>query len=249
MARNDTLRAGLAALFALGLTAGAAQAATLTIGSSSAAWDVADDVVQLQGEGTSRISWGQPHSSGDGRQSAYRFTGATPGTSVEDGELVTLGVFRHNNFVIEQGNNLTSAGLAFDLDLTFDLGGGLHQESLSFDWLFTHDETPNNQKPICADGNPHGIGVNRNGCADRVTFSGEDDRITTFAYAEGTVTLQVLGFVPEPDFWTVENRRNRTELAALFTFTPAPAPIPLPAAGWVLLGGLAGLAALRRRPR
>jgi hypothetical protein len=36
--------------------------------------------------------------------------------------------------------------------------------------------------------------------------------------------------------------------AVQFSYDDTPAPIPLPAAGWLLLAGLGGLAAIRRRP-
>jgi hypothetical protein len=243
----------LVTLFSAGALAEGADAASITFGSTSAVWTADADVVELRGVGTEELSWGRGHSAGNHQQSAYRFDAVHAGTSAKAGEVITLGTFTHRNFKIASGQNLTRANLQFDLDFSFLIGGAVREESLSFDWLFNHNETDNNRVPLCADGNRNGIGNNRNGCADHVNFSGKTTGLFEFEYAEGTATLELLGFVPGTEFWTIENESNTTQLLGRVSFAPPisniPEPVPLPAGGWLLLGGIAGLIPFRRRRR
>ena len=64
--------------------------------------------------------------------------------------------------------------------------------------------------------------------------------------------LDITGFQLGDDvfesFWTTERSANEAELQASYRLiSEPPSEVPLPASGLLLLGGLAGLAAARRR--
>lgn len=239
------------ARYALGLilavTPLAASAATVTVGDGTASWSSSGFTWGLAGAGTERLSWGRPHTDGGGQKSYYDFDPAAEGTSAVEDTKFLLGTFTHGNFAIRGGADgaIDSALLDFQVSLTFDLDGVSYEELFDFEWLFLHDETVNRANP-CANGEANGVGINVNGCADHVEFDADSDSYE-FVYAEGVVTLDILGFEPGTSFWTVENQANVTSLYGRFSFVPA--AVPLPAAGWLLMGGLAVLAVARRRAR
>jgi hypothetical protein len=237
------------ARFALGLALAAApmvaSAATVTVGDSTASWSSTGFTHGLGGQGTERLSWGRPHSDGGGQQSYYDFDPAAEGISAAQDKNFLLGTFTHGNFAIRAGADgaIKSAVLDFQVALSFDLGEATYEKLFDFEWLFLHNETANRANP-CANGAANGVGVNVNGCADKVEFDADSDTYK-FAFAEGVVTLEILGFEPGTSFWTVENQANVASLYGRFSF--APAPVPLPAAGWLLVSGLLALAVVRRR--
>jgi hypothetical protein len=109
-------------------------------------------------------------------------------------------------------------------------------------------ETPNLSDP-CANGEANYGALNVNGCADRVRLLKNDALNTSFVHDGKVYSFSLLGFDSGDEFWTIENRNNSTYLKAIFNVTgdlEKPPVVPLPAAGWLLVGALGGLVALRR---
>jgi opacity protein-like surface antigen len=80
---------------------------------------------------------------------------------------------------------------------------------------------------------------------DLTSVNGDDAwlRIGDYAWGANWVLTGTINFVGLP------SNGNGSNWAAQFKLVDEPAPIPLPAAGWMLLAGLGGLAALRRKQR
>ncbi|MEZ4770751.1 MAG: choice-of-anchor K domain-containing protein [Caldilineales bacterium] len=106
-----------------------------------------------------------------------------------------LGRFTHYNSPITADNILTGIGLSITVDgiLCDDNSVPTEGSTQTFDYTFTHEETPNdpanNPGGVCPYGDSTG-----NGCDDRVTVSQQPD--TTFTCPEGERTVQILGFIP-----------------------------------------------------
>lgn len=227
-----------------------AMAATVSITTIDSTWQDAVETApggtvvynNTASPGTDQVSWGNPTTGGDG-QSSYSFTASTLPFPATDGVAFSLGTFTHDNEPIT-APTITSV----DLALTF--GGipvpdpdGVGETTFDTVFTFNHDETPNN----C-------VGA---GCSDdliTVTAAGGPDQTIV---AGGLVyTFSLLGFSPvdpaDPNFTqfsdqfrTVESTLNTSQLWAIYDV--AAVPVPLPAAGWLLLAGLGGLAAVGRR--
>lgn len=86
-------------------------------------------------------------------------------------------------------------------------------------------------------------------CPDLVTFVGAVSLFGDTIEVNGeNVVLGLEGFAAGTTFLTAEGQRNDAVLRASFTANPITVnPVPLPAAGWMLLAGFGGLAALKRR--
>ncbi|MCB6179353.1 THxN family PEP-CTERM protein [Rhodobacter sp. Har01] len=204
----------------------------------------------VTGVGTSKIEWGVPFKKG-GKKSGYGFVGLES-TGHDVDEEFQLGTFTHFNNPINAGTSITKATLSLSFDLMVD--GVAKSVDTAFDFL--HWETSNaatNGK--CANGSGM-TGVNVNGCADRVTISSVLNMMDEFQIGNAFYTMQITGFllngVIVSEFWTKEDASNPAVLMAKFTKvrdidTPPPAPVPLPATGLLVLAGLAGLAAAKRR--
>ncbi|MCB1312189.1 MAG: VPLPA-CTERM sorting domain-containing protein [Hyphomicrobiaceae bacterium] len=226
----------LATVSAVALLAGAigASAATLDITSIDSGWSavVPGGVTVSNGNPTSTLRWGT--STGQGR-SGYDFTdAATPINNLISDTPFLVGNFDHINQPIT-GTTLQTADLDVDIQIT---GGPLVSSVFSF----THTETTNST--------PCGF-PSTSVCDDIVSVvsalgGGVFDILGT------TYNFQVLGFSTDNGativnaFQTLEGQSNPAGLYAKFTATT---PVPLPAAGWLLIAGIGGLAAMRRKKK
>lgn len=223
---------------AIGLSS-SAMAASLSLSSIDGVWENATSGVT--GQGTSEIRWGNPYyKSGD--PSGYDFDSAGDLT-VEDGTEFALGTFTHLNFPIDK-----PVLESVDLSLSFMVEGVVN--AISTVVSFAHWETANWHR-VCADGGRKGVGVNANGCADQVTATLNEGNSETFQIEGVTYALEISGFMHGgdlmSDFWTRENAEN--EALLIGSFRAVPSEVPLPASGLLLLGGLAGMAMVRRRQK
>ena len=225
-----------AAVVAMAATAGSA--ASLTINSVTGIWTNVNPGAGITGENTNEIRWG------NSKQSGYRFDGNAPPPFVaNEGVAFDLGMFTHFNEPIN-GTSLSST----DLKVTINVAGfGDITSTYSFD----HWETPNGANP-CADGGANGSGVNKNGCADRVTATLNLAQTDVFNIGGVAYVFDVSGFLSGgllvDEFWTKEKKTNKAVLKGAFV-TRNSAVIPLPAAGWLLLGGLGLLGVAKRRSK
>lgn len=223
------------------IVAGGASASTISdivITSVTGEWTSVTGGTNVSGLTTNAISWGTTTPSG-GPQSGYTFVGAAPPTQgpfLSD-TVFTLGDFTHDNFPINSGTSITAATLEVTTDFTIGGTAG----SLTSQFIFDHFETPNDPAGApCAAGGPEPCGdlvtpTLNVGASDSLTIDGVD------------YFVSVTGFSMGASFLTAENASNTATL--LGTFTADVAAIPLPAAGWMLLAGVGGLAALRRRKK
>lgn len=231
----------LSAVAVSALLATGASAASLTINSVSGVWTNLVPNSGISGGGTDTIAWGTPATNAG--QSSYEFDGAAPPPFVAN-ESVSfgLGTFTHNNNPIT-GTTLSGA----DLAVTVNVAG--YGDILST-YSFTHVETPNGGSS-CPDGGANGSGVNANGCADLVTATINLGATDTFQIGGVDYVFNVAGFSvggsPFDLFWTTEQASNSAELLGSFVTKDSVSPVPLPAAGWMLIAGMGGLFATRRR--
>ena len=190
------------------------------------------------------VSWGT------GGTSSYAFDAyhLLPLT-VNDGVVFDLGTFAHDNQTLDSGTSITGTTLNLRASLRADSGAGfVDVGTYNFLFDFTHRETTNKVSP-CADGGPYGVGVNVNGCADRVTFE-TSSLSETFQVGDLVYTLQLAGFcadggcmVPLAEIWTKERFTNTAVLKASFDV----AAVSLPGAVWLFASALVGFAGLSRR--
>ncbi len=246
------MRAFIAAVAAL-LWMGAAQAAQVTILSIESHWSSATvidtraggvDNAGLSGVGTNSLNWGDPYK-GRTEQSGFRFEHeANIVDSTHDANsLFNVGTFTHINRVIHCDEHLDVARLNMRVRASFD--GVIRTFDTSY--LFSLLETPNNDDPCVG-----GSGTeNQNGCADRVRLLENDSVTESFENNGLTYSFELFGFDGGSEFWTIEDRENHAWLRARFSVNSLTTvtPVPLPAGALLLLGGLAALAALRRRAR
>lgn len=266
---------------AAAITLGAASAtfaATVSVTDVNGAWATTDPSYPagFSGLGTETIKWGTPFYASNGPQSGYTFNGAAAG-EIKEGVEFDLGTFTHDNYVIALGTSILSA----DLSVVIDFVIGTEIQKVTTQFGFKHWETDNNQTTtqnfslaslfsgsstysgVCANGEANGgSGVNRAGCADRVTLLNNTSSNQTFKIDGLLYILEITGFTVNgvffSEFWTTENAQNSAMLRARFKLycptgscggggEPPPSPVPLPAAGWMLLAGIAALTAARGR--
>jgi len=212
-----------------------ASAATLTIDGVSGVWqnDVPD--YGVSGEGTTSIRWGNP-AGWPYQQSGYDWVNGTPPAIVaNEGDAFSLGTFTHLNFPVT-GTSLNSA----DLEVGISIENGPVVNTV---YNFEHLETPNNAY-VCAAGGSRP-------CPDLVTAALDLGASESFTIGTIEYVFNVLGFSTDggqtitDSFLTLEEQSNSAELFA--TFTTRSSVVPLPAAGWLLVAGIGGLAAMGRR--
>jgi hypothetical protein len=261
--RSIILAVGLAAL-AFG-QAPAALADTVALSSITGTWslavtDPAGGATISNGSPTSTVSWGVPATASG--QSAYQFTavGGTVSFTVNPpptSAVGLLGTFTHFNFPIFSPF-LTSVELTITADIKVNsVDQGVH----AFIFEFTHDETPNGGPPggpftgTCpfpTAGSPNGVGINVNGCADRVTITSNASS-ETFVVGGVAYTLDIAGFSQDggltsaDQFLTIEDQTNVAGLyASVHAATQVPEPNSLALVGLAMLG-VVGF--LRRRSK
>ncbi|MGD9946834.1 MAG: THxN family PEP-CTERM protein [Burkholderiaceae bacterium] len=255
MSLRRTLLAAAFSTSAL-LAAGPAYSATVTFENLAGTWSAATGGTNVNysgnGTATSQITWGIP--SGQPQQSGYSFAAVTSPTvptatlpPSPSNDLV-LGTFTHFNFPINSGSGISAVQLTISASVKVD---GVLQGSYSFVYDFAHWETPNGNNP-CADGGTHGVGVNVNGCADRVTMN-YNSLSDSFTIGGDLYTLDIRGFElmngsKVYGFWTTENLANSAYILGRVALTSEVlAEVPAPATLLLLSAGLIGAGVVTRR--
>lgn len=194
--KSNSRALAIAATFAASAAAVSPAAAGVVVFSNvSAAWSdptPGSGITIANGAPTSTASWGTPALGN--KQSSYSFTG----NGVVTDDLVSggsdgpfqLGEFQHNNWPIT-GTSLTSIKLLFTADVSVD---GNDVGPQTFEFLFHHDETPNNgTNGACKYGGTPGSGINTYGCADQVSVESNTLQ-NIFTFGKDTYTLEIAGF-------------------------------------------------------
>lgn len=202
------------------------------------------------GPGSATARWGVP--SGQPSQSGYDFLSLGDlvfnlNTATNESGVGNIATFRHLNFPITAaGGSLTGIRLNFNTDVLINNN---FVTNTNFVYAFDHFETPNGANP-CADGGTLGVGVNVNGCADRVlvNFAASSG---SFTVGETLYALAVRGFLvdgdPATQFWTAESRSNEAFIRGQVVTRSVAGAIPEPATWAMLIAGFGMVGAVARR--
>lgn len=250
-------RFGVAALAAAFLSV-PASAVVIDFTNVKATWfdPVGGSGISYTGNGTSSASvrWGTPQGAG---KSGYDFTVA-PLTSItvnppSGSAEGVLGTFTHRNNSISSGTSIEGIKLKFDTDVTIN---SVYFGNVTFIYDFSHWETPNNANP-CANGGAQGVGINNNGCADRVqvNFNSQSDYFTISENGvDYNYAVDVIGFMvggnPMTSFWTREQADNSAYVRGkVVLYSEAVGDVPEPATWAMLVAGFGMVGAASRRSR
>lgn len=230
--------APLAAAMIAGAACGGSYAASVNLTNITGAWIDATpsaSITSNTGAGTAdaEIRWGGA--------SGYNFlAAASAGADVPPSPSAdfVLGTFEHVNQPVT--TSITSVGLQVTADVSID---AVSFGTKVFEFRFAHDETANGDNP-CAYAGANGVGVNINGCADRVSVSLLNTS-DSFLVGSTLFTVNIVGFlsggVRVTNFLTAEQQVNTAALLANVVAVPEPSTYAL------MLAGLLGIGFVARR--
>ena len=219
-----------------------AQAATVTLTNIFGTWfdpNPAAVITSNTGAGTAstQVRWDA---------SGYDFVAAASASAVvppSPSASFVIGDFSHVNFPVFSAISEIKLKITADIDVD-----GSNVGNRSFVFRFLHDETPNGDDP-CAYGGANGVGVNVNGCADRVQVE-FTDASDSFLIGSDLYTVNIFGFNAGgsvvSDFLTAERATNTAQLLANVTLRRDVTGVPVPGT-WALAGLALAVVAVQRR--
>lgn len=240
----------LIAASAIAATPAMATVSDISFSNISATWlsPTGGSGISYSGQGTddAAIFWG----TGGGQKSGYRFESDLPfitvDTDTQMSGITSIGSFTHYNYPINSGSGINGVKLQLTMDVNVD---GTLVQGVNFVYAFNHWETPNSSNP-CANGDPHGSGINNNGCADNVSVNFLQES-GFFTINDIEYALDVRGFLvgddPATSFWTRENATNIAELRGQVVLRSVAGAVPEPATWAMMIGGLGLVGASMRR--
>ena len=190
---------------------------TVTIDSVTGTFDaVTGNPTFLTGLGTNTIFWGTLDP-GETLQSGYKFAGVS-NLTFNLGDTFDLGTFTHINEPIDTGTSITGATL--DVTIKFQINGGA-QQTLTSQFLFAHDETPNNCTPLPGCANDIVTALTNVGASTTLNVGGNNLLFSFTGFEVGTGPQQQL----LTQFSSPEGQSNDAFLFGTFQTAAVPGPI------------------------